>query len=170
MYESMRVDFYNGDKAVYTAEKVYGGETFWAPSSIISGTNRIRLIATGQKMSYEVSVLPVASAPNTWSGVAMKDGINPTALLDAPVAGVYDVVLTLEEGEGNLKVGGATGTASLSEASVAANVVSVRVELSKGQHTFTVVQDPAHPRTVWSMSVKLRRQNASTIYLPSVRR
>jgi hypothetical protein len=168
--ESMRIDFYNGDKAVYTAEKVYGGETFWAPSTIISGTNRIRVIATGQKMSYEVGVLSVANAPSTWNGVAMKNGINPTALLNAPVAGVYDVVLTLQEGEGNLKVGGATGTASVSDASIAANVVSVRVELEAGQHTFTLVQDPNHARTVWSMSVKLRRENASTVYLPTVRK
>lgn len=168
--ESMRIDFYNGDKAVYTAEKVYGGETFWAPSSIISGTNRIRLIATGQKMSYEVGVMSVASAPSSWSGVAMKNGINPTALLNAPVAGVYDVVLTLQEGEGNLKVGGAMGTANISEASIAANVVSVRVELGAGQHTFTLVQDPNHARTVWSMSVKLRRENATSVYLPTVRK
>jgi hypothetical protein len=151
---------------------VYGGEVFWAPADIISGTNRLHIVANGQQMGYELTVAPVADIPTTWAGSSSGGGLHAMALLQAPTAGVYDVVLNVEEGEARLIVGDPITISR--DISIATNVINVRVELAKGLHTFTVEQDSTIAHTTWSMSVSLRRETpvdspAYSVYLPVVK-
>lgn len=154
--DSLRIELYNGSELKYTAATVYGGETFWAPADLVAGTNRLHIVATGTQMSYEATVAAIGDAPSSWAGMSDQKGLHSTAVLNAPVNGVYDVVMTVDEGEANLVVDNAAGTAAVNQ--IAANVVTLRVELAKGLHSFTVNQDASLARTSWSVTISLRRE------------
>jgi IPT/TIG domain len=164
--DSLKVDLYNATTLAYSAAKVYGGETFWASTTIKSGTNLLHLVAaTGNAgpMSYQIEVRGIASIPGTWSGVALNNGLNSVVRVNAPTSGVYDVALVLDEGSGQVLVDAGAPAQAIQAISPVSTSTTLRVPLSSGLHTFTLKQDssPATPRTVWQIAASLRQADAA---------
>ncbi len=159
--DSLKVELYNGNTLAYSAAKVYGGETFWATTTIKAGSNRLRLIADAANtgpMSYLIEVRNVDTIPGSWRGVALSGGLNSVVRLHVPADGIYDVELTFDEGAGQVLVDANT-TVALQSIEPAASTTTLRVPLKAGLHTFTLKQDTGSitPRTVWQIATKLRQ-------------
>jgi hypothetical protein len=163
--DSLKVELFNGTTLAYSAAKIYGGETFWASTTIKAGTNRLHLAAAAGNtgpMSYKIEVRSVDSIPGTWRGVALAGGLNSVVRVNAPVAGVYDVALTLDEGAGQVLVDAGASVALQSITPVSSST-TLRVPLAAGLHTFTLKQDsgPISPRTIWQIAASLRAADGS---------
>lgn len=157
--DSLAIELYNGETLVYTAAKIYSGETFWATAALQAGANRVHVLAAAGnsgRMSYQIGVRDIAGIPGTWQGVALKGGLNSTLRVNAPIAGTYDLVLTMTEGLGLILVdpGAAAGVQGVAPASSSS---MLRVPLSAGLHTLVVQHDPEVARTVWEVAATLRR-------------
>jgi hypothetical protein len=113
-------------------------------------------------MSYKIEVRSVDSIPGTWRGVALAGGLNSVVRVNAPVAGVYDVALTLDEGAGQVLVDAGASVALQSITPVSSST-TLRVPLAAGLHTFTLKQDsgPISPRTIWQIAASLRAADGS---------
>lgn len=167
--DALTVRLYNPSSQSYEASKIYGGETFWAATNIISGTNRIFVQAhntnTGP-ISYRVEVRNVDSIPSTWSGVALGNGLNSVIRVRAPSAGTYDIELSLSAGSGQVLVNSG-GTASREQefAVPAAINTTIRVPLTAGLHTFTFKQDTANgaPQNTWQIKAALRQTEQALV-------
>ena len=172
--DALQIELFNGDTRVYSATTIYGGEVFWATSNLAPGNNRLRLVTpsnNSEQMHYQVDVQAIEEIPYTWEGVTHGNGINPIVQVEAPVSGVYDVVLEIEEGLGQIIID--NGTPTTSDVSLASSSTTLRVPLSAGMHTFTWEQDPSQSVTRWSIETKLRTATGSSgteIYLPMITR
>src|SRR5690606_2360787 len=159
--DSLKVEVYNGNTLAYTAANVYGGETLWATTKITTGANRLHLIANANNtgpMTYLIEVRNIDTVPGSWRGVALSGGLNSVVRLQVPADGIYDVVLTFDDGAGQVLVD-ANATVALQSIEPAASTTTLRVPLKAGLHTFMLKQDTGSitPRTVWHISTKLRQ-------------
>lgn len=159
--DSLRLELFNGEGSRYSAATVYGGETFWASTGLATGANRLHLSATGSNLSYEVIVDGVAVIPASgawqWAGESRPNGLTSFIRLNAPVDGIYSVVLNVAQGAARPVIGGDSDQPTRSGA-----VVTLRVPLASGLHTFTVEQDSALAEaTSWTMSVDLQRATSA---------
>jgi hypothetical protein len=160
---ALQVTLYNGNSAVYTATTIYSGEIFWATSDVLSGANRLRIAATGPNTStveYKIELLGIPTVPTSWSGIAQANGLNSTAQVFAPVAGVYDLSLVTTEGAGRLSI--SPTTLFDTDSAQAANVITTtqRVSLNAGMYNITFQQN-SEARTVWQINVALNRTSGA---------
>ncbi|MCU0491946.1 MAG: hypothetical protein MUD01_10180 [Chloroflexaceae bacterium] len=99
--DALRFELSNGTTVVYTATSIYNGEVFWATAELARGTNLMRVVAnpanTG-RMNYQVDVSAIPAIPATLEGVALGPGLNSTVRVNAPVAGIYNISLSITEG------------------------------------------------------------------------
>jgi hypothetical protein len=158
--DSLVVELYNGETLVYRADRVYSGETFWASADVAAGANRLHIVAApgnSAPMSYQLGVLGIAEIPTTLQGLSLRGGLSSTLRLNAPVAGTYDLVLTMTEGLGMVLVDPQSGREA--GATIAGSTSKLRVPLAAGLHTFVLQQDPSTPHTLWELSASLRRSD-----------
>ncbi|NOK57585.1 MAG: hypothetical protein GFH27_549303n150 [Chloroflexi bacterium AL-W] len=172
--DALQIELFNGDTRVYSATTIYGGEVFWATSKLSTGNNRLRIVTPGsnsEEMYYQVDVQAIEEIPNKWEGVTHSNGINPIVQVEAPISGIYDVILEIEEGLGQVVID--NGMPTTSNVSLASSSTTLRVPLSAGMHTFTWQQDSSQPITRWSIETNLRTATGSastTVYLPLITR
>lgn len=167
---SLKVELYSdaAQPPVYSASTIFGGEVFWATTALTGGTNLLHITAASGNtgaVSYQIDVRPVPQIPATWQGVARGAGLKSTTQVFAPVDGVYNVVLTIEDGAGQVFIDqGAQPT------SVRANgsTTTLRVPLSRGPHTFTFEQNSDAPSTSWEIATSLRQSNRQLVFVPLV--
>lgn len=172
--DAVKLELCNASGQNCRSSSVFGSEVFWAKDALTAGTNLLHITTsptnTG-KIDYQIAVQPVAAIPSTWQGIARDNGGNSTVQLNAPVNGVYNVTLNVSEGAGQVVIDGGQQTPSTT---IRANgsTVTLRVELTRGLHTFTFRQNTSTPtqHSVWEMSTSLRRSNQQFVYLPFVRR
>lgn len=169
--DSVKVELYSDPAAqpVYSAATVFGGEVFWANTALKTGTNLLHIVAAGDNaspISYQVEVRTVAEIPTTWQGVAHGTGLKSTTQVFAPTDGVYNVVVTIESGAGQVFI----DQVSTQLAGVAPNgsTTTLRVPLSRGPHTFTFEQDSSAPNTVWQIATSLRERDRAQIFVPVI--
>lgn len=172
--DSVKIEMY-GDPtkaATYTAATVFGGETFWGNAALQAGNNLLHLVAASTNkgpISYEVSVQDVATIPSTWSGIAQGNGLRSIVQMNAPVDGVYNIVLNIAEGSGQIVID-AQPQAPTPNLRIQGSSTTLRVPLTRGPHTFAFQQDADAAKTVWEMSANLRRSDKLFIYMPMAQR
>ena len=161
---ALMLEFYNNATPVYTAPMIYDGEVFWATTEVVSGVNRIHVVADASNedsLDYTINVFAVPTVPYSWQGVAQGDGLNSSIELDAPVNGVYDFTLVTTEGAAQISISDTTTLASVLRPE---NTITTtqRVSLQAGSYVVSVIQDPSAPQTVWNMNVDLTRGTSPT--------
>jgi hypothetical protein len=170
--DSLLLELYNpgAGSPSYSVKTVYGGEVVWGASTLANGTNLLRIVApttnTG-RMDYQIDVVDVAAIPAAVSGVSMEAGLQSVMRLNAPVAGTYNVTVTVTAGSGQVLID-EPSTSAFATRNIRLNSSSttLRVPLSAGMHTFTFVQDPGQPKTTWQIDAGLRRADTRRLYLP----
>lgn len=162
--DAMKVEIYNADAKVYSADTVYGTEVFWGSTALAKGRNLIHVVAPATnagKIAYDLVLYGVASIPSNWAGISRGAGLQSTITLNAPVDGTYQVVVTVDSGSGQIKVDSAAGLA-LARGPVGRGTVStLRVPLKAGTHSFVFAQDSGLPSTTWAISTSLRKSDTS---------
>lgn len=167
--DAVKLELY-GDptkSAVYSATTVYGGEIFWANTALTTGTNLLHIVAAAENtgpVGYQVDVRSVATIPSTWQGIAHGNGLKSSVQVFAPIEGVYNVVLTISSGTGQVLID--AGTPVTNGVQTRGNTITLRVPLTKGAHTVTFEQDAAAPATTWEIATSLRRTAQLFAYLP----
>jgi hypothetical protein len=171
--DALQVELYKVNSAdqPYRIAKVYGGEVFWGSSALATGTNLLHIIApvaNAGKLDYQVDVKPIDAVTGSWSGTSLSAGLNSTLRVSAPVAGTYNVTVTVTTGTGQVLI----DAASLAKQgiSIASSSTVLRVPLSAGLHTFTFQQSAAQPITSWEIAASLRRSDARKVYVALLRR
>jgi hypothetical protein len=163
----LRVELYKagGSQPVYTLAKVYGGEVLWGTSALAGGGNLLHIVAPAGNsgaLSYQVEVRAVDTIPGAWSGTSASAGLNSVLSVNAPVAGTYNITVSISAGSGQLLVDRAAGAgAALRGVRIASTTTVLRVPLSAGRHTFTFQQDPAQSPTVWQVAAGLRSADST---------
>jgi hypothetical protein len=158
--DTLRIELYSAGQAtpIYTATKLFSSEVFWSNTQLISGTNWVRVVAAPsntEPMSYSVELAAIPSIPVTLSGVSLGTGLNSAVQVNAPQAGVYNVVVTITVGTGQVRISDAPALA-LAGAEIQSSNLTLRVPLKAGPHVLSFLQDSAQPRTEWQVALSLR--------------
>jgi hypothetical protein len=169
--DSIKIELYSdpAQPPRYTASTIFGSEVFWANTALTTGTNLLHIVAASgnaSPISYQVEVRSIAEIPTSWQGVAHGAGLKSTVQVFAPADGVYNVVVTVENGAGQVFI----DQVSQQRAGLTPNssATTLRVPLSRGPHTFTFEQDSAAPSTTWQIATSLRERDRVTIFVPMV--
>src|SRR6185503_11417490 len=104
----------------------------------------------------------------SWSGTSRSTGLNSILRVNAPVAGTYNVTVTVTVGTGQILIDAAA--LAKQGIGVSSSTTTLRVPLSAGLHTFTFQQGTAQPATSWQIAASTRQAVASKIFVPLARR
>jgi hypothetical protein len=171
--DALQVELYKAGSAspAYRITKVYGGEIFWGTSALATGTNLLHIIAPASntgKLDYRVDVKPIDAITGSWSGTSRSTGLNSILRVNAPVAGTYNVTVTVTVGTGQILIDAAA--LAKQGIGVSSSTTTLRVPLSAGLHTFTFQQGTGQPATSWQIAASTRQAAASKIFVPLARR
>ncbi len=164
--DSLYIELYNGfgQPPVLSAPTVYRDEVFWATANLRAGINLVRIVANGGNtgaMDYQIEVSGVNDIPTAWSGVSLGGGLNSAVRVNAPVDGVYNIVLTITVGAGQLQINNPALAQALRNAELDSSTLTLRVPLQAGPHVFVFQQDTGQPRTEWQIAASLRSTEAT---------
>ncbi len=171
--DALQIELYKVDSAdaPYRIAKVYGGEIAWGSAALANGTNLLHIIAPASNsgmLDYQIDIKPIDAIPGSWSGTSLSAGLNSTLRVSAPVAGTYNVTVTVTAGTGQLLI---DTTASAKQGiHVASSTTVLRVPLSAGLHTFTFQQDAGQPVTSWEIAADLRSSDTRKVFVALLRR
>ncbi len=169
--DALQVELFNGSTLSYTANPIYGGETFWATAQLTAGQNLLHIIAkdgnTGA-VGYTIEVSEIPSIPFAWDGVTQGNGKNSTITVRAPAVGAYTMVITTIDGSGIVLIDEAANTSPTIVQRLSSTTTTIRVPLNSGAHTFTFRQDPGAPKTTWHIELAVRELGPYIINLPLI--
>ena len=171
--DALQIELYkaNSTDPPYRIAKVYGGEIAWGSAALATGTNLLHIIApatNGGRLDYQIDVKAIDAITGSWSGTSLSAGLNSTLRVSAPVAGTYNVTVTVTTGTGQVLID-ATVLAKKG-IHVASSTTVLRVPLSAGLHTFTFKQDAGQPLTSWEIAASLRSSDTRKVFLALLRR
>jgi hypothetical protein len=119
-------------------------------------------------LDYQIDVKSIDAITGSWSGTSLSAGLNSTLRVNAPVAGTYNVTVTVSVGTGQVLID-ATALAKQG-IRVASSTTVLRVPLSAGLHSFTFQQDTGQPATSWTIAANLRSSNTRRVFVALLRR
>ena len=171
--DALQIELYkaNSTDPPYRIAKVYGGEIAWGSAALATGTNLLHIIApatNGGRLDYQIDVKAIDAITGSWSGTSLSAGLNSNLKVSAPVAGTYNVTVTVTTGTGQVLID-ATVLAKKG-IHVASSTTVLRVPLSAGLHTFTFKQDAGQPLTSWEIAANLRSSDTRKVFLALLRR
>ena len=171
--DALQIELYkaNSTDPPYRIAKVYGGEIAWGSAALATGTNLLHIIAPATnsgRLDYQIDVKAIDAITGSWSGTSLSAGLNSTLRVSAPVAGTYNVTVTVTTGTGQVLID-ATVLAKKG-IHVASSTTVLRVPLSAGLHTFTFKQDAGQPLTSWEIAASLRSSDTRKVFLALLRR
>ncbi|MBP7999874.1 MAG: IPT/TIG domain-containing protein [Chloroflexi bacterium] len=151
------VELYNTGSTTpdFVLDGVFGSENVWANFTLTSGVNRLHLITAGTNsgvLSYDLSLstVPTAGTVN-WSGSSRgANPVNSETVINFPSTGVYHFVITNTVGFANLVL----DSALLQIPPTNGLTSGYDVQVTAGNHTVYVVQDPAFASTDWAATVR----------------
>lgn len=153
--DGLRAYLYHGETLVYTSPLVYGGETFWGTTELITGENHIQLVAAGGNaapLEYQLTILPLPADTYTWNGEAKRNAGNSAMRFEASSAGIYHVRLDTPVGFAQVHVDGLADKDN-QPALTSGHATEFDVPLSAGIHHLAVLQDALYITTTWSLLV-----------------
>ncbi|MEP7188451.1 MAG: hypothetical protein ABI901_04570 [Roseiflexaceae bacterium] len=171
--DALQIELYKANSAdpPYRIAKVYGSEIGWGSAALANGTNLLHIIAPASNsgmLDYQIDIKPIDAIPGNWSGTSLSAGLNSTLRVSAPVAGTYNVTVTVAAGTGQVLI---DATASAKQGiHVASSTTVLRVPLSAGLHTFTFQQDAGQPVTSWEIAATLRSSDTRKVFVALLRR
>jgi hypothetical protein len=171
--DALQIELYKADSAdpPYRIAKVYGGEIGWGSAALATGTNLLHIIApatTSGRLDYQIDIKAIDAISGSWSGTSRSAGLNSTLRVSAPVAGTYNVTVTVTTGTGQVLI---DATALVQRGfRVASSTTVLRVPLSAGLHTFTFQQDAGQPITSWEIAASLRSSDTRKVFVALLRR
>ena len=146
----------------FTSEPVSGGETVWWPAGLTAGANEVKLVAdaaNGTALEYRLAAQAVPGAPQTWSGLSLKNSLGSTVQVELTRTATYRLVLSAPRGFAQLVVDKASGRAPLApDLPASGHRTEVDVPLQAGTHSLQIVNASPEPETAWTLSVA--EQNA----------
>ena len=143
----------------------------WGSAALATGTNLLHIIAPASNsgmLDYQIDVKAIDAISGSWSGTSLSAGLNSTLRVSAPVAGTYNVTVTVTTGTGQVLID-ATALAQQG-IHVASSTTVLRVPLSAGLHTFTFQQDAGQPVTSWEIAASLRSSDTRKVFVALLRR
>jgi hypothetical protein len=171
--DALQLELYKADstEAPYRIAKIYGGEITWGSAAVANGANLLHIIAPATNsgmLDYQIDVKAIDTISSSWWGTSLGAGLNSTLRVSAPVAGTYNVTVTVATGTGQVLI----DSAALVKQGfhVASSTTVLRVPLSAGLHTFTFQQDAGEPITSWELAASLRSSDPRKVFVALLRR